>query len=100
MSTDLRKVHTLVQTLFKGQTVSRQDILSAMADFDKQFADTNDYENWLVRQSYIYVIWHNGRQYPPKHILSAVSGISTAEFSGGDQTNRIFTDLGFEVTRK
>ena len=60
-----------MQILFKGRTVSQQGILDAMRDFDTQYADTNDYDNWLNRRTYKYVLWHNERQYPPKHILSS-----------------------------
>jgi hypothetical protein len=89
-----------LETRFREQLVTRQAILFAMQEFDRQYANPNDYENWLERESYVYCVWHDSRQYPPKHILSVVTGISTTEFSGGDQTNRVFADLGFEVTPK
>ena len=89
-----------MQTYFKDRLVTRQMVLDILQDFDLRYPDPNRYDNWLVRQSYKYVLWHNGRQYPPKHVLSTCTGISTTEFSGGEQTNRVFRALGFVVTDK
>lgn len=41
-----------------------------------------------------------GNYYPPKHILSQATGISTRDFSGGDETNNVLRQLGFEVIDK
>ena len=59
-----------------------------------------DYDNWLNKTPYIYAIMYNSRIYPPKIILSMATGISTKEFSGGEQTNRVFRQLGFIVENK
>lgn len=50
-------------------------VLRALENFHHQHPDTNNYENWLDKDSYIYAIQHQDRLYPPKHILSVVSGI-------------------------
>lgn len=86
-----------MQTSFRGRIVTRQDVIGAMRDFDRNYAGTEEYTSWLTHKSRKYLVWYNGLQYPPKHILSLVTGIGIAEFSGGEQTNRVFTDLGFKV---
>ena len=86
-----------MQTSFKGHIVTRQDVFNAMRDFDQKYAGTEEYIDWLSYKSHKYLVWNNGLQYPPKHILSLAIGISTTEFSGGEQTNRVFTDLGFAL---
>ena len=42
----------------------------------------------------------NGRVYPPKHILSVVTGIEVNKFSGGNSTDRVFEQLGLTVRLK
>lgn len=85
---------------FKGIVITRDQVLTALHDFDAVYPDENDYDNWREKKTYIYALVHGERLYPPKHILSVVSGISTQEFSGGDQTNRVFQQLGFTVINK
>lgn len=90
----------MTQTTFKQQGVTRQQILQAIHSFDIEHPDTNTYENWLDNANYKYAVQHNDKLYPCKHILSQATGIATAEFSGGEQTNRVFEALGFTVVRK
>ena len=89
-----------METKFKGVVITRHQVLSALRDFDAVYPDDNDYDNWREKKTYIYALKHGDRLYPPKHILSVVSDISTEEFSGGDQTNRVFQQLGFTVIDK
>jgi 5-methylcytosine-specific restriction enzyme A len=89
-----------MQTDFKGQTITRQMVLDVLADFRKQNPDTNTYENWLDKESYKYILVHDELMYPPKHILSQVSKIPTTDFTGGNQTNTVFEQLGFKVVLK
>jgi 5-methylcytosine-specific restriction protein A len=89
-----------METTFKKQTLTRQQVLDVLADFRKQHPDTNEYEEWLDKESYKYVLVFDEKMYPPKHILSQVTGIPTTEFSGGNQTNRVFEQLGFKVVLK
>jgi hypothetical protein len=46
---------------------------------------------------YKYAIEHHKKLYPPKYILSKITNISTIDFSGGEQTNVVFEDLGFKI---
>lgn len=89
----------MTETIFKNATVTAQDVSAAMQAFDATYPDTNDYDNWLDKATYKYAVSREGRLYPPKHILSEATGISTADFSGGEQTNRVFEQLGFEVIK-
>jgi endonuclease III len=71
-----------------------------MDDFDECYPSTNQYDNWLDKRIFKFAIRYRRRLYPPKHILSVASGIPTADFGGGEQTNRVFRQLGFEVGYK
>ena len=85
---------------FKGVDVADKDILAAMRNFDAQYSDTNQYDSWLEKGNYKYAIQHGDRLYPCKHILSETTGIGTSEFNGGEETNRVFRQLGFQVVKK
>lgn len=85
---------------FKGRPITAQRVLNVMSDFDKQYPNTNDYDSWLNNSSYKYAVDHGGRLYPCKHILSRATGLSTALFNGGEQTNSVFRRLGFRVIDK
>ena len=87
-------------TVFQQKTVSAQEILRALEDFEAQYADTNDYDSWLDKRIYKYAVQYADRLYPCKYILSQATGIHTSEFGGGEQTNRVFRDLGFNVINK
>jgi len=89
-----------MSTTFKGVLIKRDVIIRAMDDFDDRYPMTNEYDNWLDNRIFIFAIRFRGRLYPPKYILSVVSGISRTDFSGGDQTNRVFRQLDFEVGNK
>ena len=85
---------------FKGVEVTTHSIENALRDFDKQYPDTNEYEQWLENKAYKFAILWNGKPYPCKHILSEASGISVSEFNGGKEANNVFRDLGFRVIKK
>lgn len=87
-------------TTFKGTDISQSEVIRALREFMEMYPDPNQYENWMEKDNYKYAIDYEGRLYPPKHILSRVSGVSTQEFSGGEQTNRVFEQLGFEIVRR
>ena len=89
-----------METKFKNQIVKRQDILDALHEFSAQYPNPETYDNWLAKRTYKYAIRYSGRVYPPKHILSMATGIPTADFNGGEQTNRVFRQLGFDVENK
>ena len=88
------------RVVFKRITVTAQDILAAMRDFDSQYPDTNAYDSWLDKGNYKYAVERNEKLYPCKHILSRVTGIDTSEFNGGEPTNRVFRQLDFQVIDK
>ncbi|MCC6606170.1 MAG: hypothetical protein IT327_23390 [Anaerolineae bacterium] len=85
---------------FKGTLVTRDAVLRVLRQFEKDYPEANDYDHWLDKATYKYAVQFNGRLFPPKYILSEVSGTSTKEFTGGEQTNRVFRALGFEVASK
>lgn len=89
-----------METLFLQKTVTRQAILDALHEFARQHPDTDTYDSWLEKGTYKYAIQYDGRMYPPKHILSMATGIPTADFNGGEQTNHVFRQLGFDVVNK
>jgi len=89
-----------METTFLNKTVTRQRILDVLHEFAAQYPDTDSYDSWLQKGTYRYAIRYDGRLYPPKHILSLAAGIPTTEFGGGEQTNRVFRQLGFEIENK
>lgn len=89
-----------METKFKGEVITREKVIQVINQFEQAYPDSNTYDGWLDKGTYRYALHHNGRRYPCKHILSEASGFSTESFSGGEQTNRVFRDLGFEVTSK
>jgi len=89
-----------METTFKRQTVTRQNILDAIHDFSSQYPNPATYDNWLQKATYKYAVHYGERVYPPKHILSRATGIPTTDFSGGEQTNRVLQQLGFDIACK
>lgn len=85
---------------FKGVTISRDDVLRVLRRFDEDYPDTNAYDNWLDKGNYKYALRYGGKLYPCKYILSQASGLHPRSFSGGEQTNRVFRQLGFEIESK
>jgi hypothetical protein len=90
----------VTQTIFRGAIVTRDQVLRALDDFKALYPDDNAYEHWRESENYKYALVYGDRLYPPKHILSVITGISTTQFSGGEQTNRVFRQLGFKVIDK
>ena len=84
-------------TDFRGMTIHRDDVLRAIATFDIEYPNPNDYQAWLDNRTYLYAVVHANRPYPPKHILSIITGLPTTDFTGGDVTNHVFRDLGFPI---
>lgn len=85
---------------FRGRVIARNDVLKELTRFDEKYPETNDYENWLNDGTYRFALKYGGRLYPPKYILSQITGLPVSEFSGGDETNSIFYQLGFPVRDK
>ncbi|MBZ0307687.1 MAG: hypothetical protein K8I82_16590 [Anaerolineae bacterium] len=79
---------------------TRSDILRALAEFDKKYPDTNQYENWLDNAAYQYAIRYQGKLYPPKHIFREAVGNRIDELKMSEQLRQVFKDLGFEIIDK
>jgi 5-methylcytosine-specific restriction protein A len=86
-----------MQTTFRGIPITSQDVLRVLVEFQAKYPNPNDYQNWLYNQAYKYALDYQGRLYPPKPILSQITGIDVSEFSGGEATNSVFQDLGFRM---
>jgi len=84
---------------FLGQDITRQQVIGAINHFDSQYPNTNDYDSWLDK-TYRYAVRYNDGLYPCKFILSLASGFDVSDFSGGEQTNHVFRELGLEVINK
>jgi hypothetical protein len=85
---------------FKGTLVTRDAVLRALRQFEKDYPEANDYDHWLDMATYKYAVQFNGRLFPPKYILSEASGFPTQQLNGGEPTNSVFRALGFEVVNK
>ena len=83
-----------------GIPITGDGVVEAMRQFDAQYRVTNDYDRWLDKETYHYAVRHAGRLYPCKYILSLASGWPLDRFGGGQQTNRKFKALGFDVIEK
>lgn len=85
---------------FRGKDITKDMVVQELEKFDAEYPDTNNYDNWLEDDSYKYALEHRGKLYPPKYILSRLTGIDVIEFSGGDETNNVFRELGFTIRNK
>lgn len=86
--------------IFMDVEISNATVLDELKEFDRKYKDTNDYENWKFNSNYKHMLVYEGRHYPPKYILQEASGIHRTLFNGGDQTNDIFRNLGFDIEDK
>lgn len=57
-------------------------------------------KGWKTPRSQKFVVIIEGKEYPPKKIASAVTGLPVSGFSGGAELNGKFAALGFEVKAK
>lgn len=96
-----RGMKTTRRPVFCGKVMTRQMILDAIQAFDAEYPNTNDYREWLEKGNYKYALVHEGRKYPPKHILSMATGTPWQEFGGGvQQANRVLSKLEFKIVVK
>ncbi|MGH9793645.1 MAG: hypothetical protein ACRD5G_02635 [Candidatus Acidiferrales bacterium] len=72
-----------------GWQLRRNQVLSAMKEFDSA---PDRY-----RTGTRYLIWHNGKQYPPKALRSIIENKPVSSFAGGGATNEMFRELGFAL---
>ena len=83
--------------------VSKHDILKAIAQFDREFPKTNDYDRWLDKRSYKYALEYEGRCYPPKKIMSMATAMPRSCFYGGWHSygvNEYFERKDFKIILK
>lgn len=79
-------------------SVTREELLEAIDEFDEEHRALPEWIGWENDGNHKFAVVHEGKHYPPKQILSLASNIDKKSFSGGDATNKIFIDRGFDVT--
>jgi hypothetical protein len=78
--------------------VSREQILNAFREFDKDHRNRADWTAWEKKKNHRYAIAYDGQRYPVKKVISLATGVDVTSFSGGTEgANRYVIDLGFEV---
>jgi hypothetical protein len=85
---------------YRGHNISKQDLLQAMQRFRKEYPESNDYQRWLDNRSYTYSVTHKGHLYPPKYLISLITGMKTTEFKHADKIRSVFNQLGFMTPSK
>jgi len=73
--------------------VTQEAICAAMKEFDLRFRAQEEVTGTL------YAVDHDGKRYPPKRILAIATGVPVQYFSGGEPSNHIFRNLGFNVLK-
>ena len=76
---------------------SRNEILKAIYQFDRDFRNRKDWLNWEKNENQFYAIEYNNRRYPVKKIISLTTGVPVSEFIGGKPSNNYIRKRGFEV---
>ncbi len=71
--------------------LTREQIISAMKEFDVRFRSTEGDSGTL------YAVIENGKRYPPKRILELATGVPRNKFYGGKPSNDVFYGLGFHI---
>jgi hypothetical protein len=82
---------TMQQTTFKGQTITREEMLKAMERFDQEQRPIFPKKRWKT-----YAVEHNGKLYPPKETLRIAVGKKDIG-TGGQPVNSRFEGLGFRI---
>jgi len=77
--------------------VSKEDIVKALAEFDNELRETNEWVGWEDNLAQRHALVHGGRHYPPKKIVSMATKTPVSTFSGGPMTNDYLEARGFEV---
>jgi hypothetical protein len=77
---------------------TRDELIAAMARFDREYRDAPEWEHWESRlQAHKYAIEHEGGRYPVKFTISLATGQPVAAFSGGDEANSFVKRYGFNL---
>jgi len=77
-------------TIYRGKTITHDEVIEAMKQFDKEGRNTFAPGHWRR-----YAVEHNGNLYPPKELLRLVTGLPVD--GGGREVNAKFEGLGFKV---
>jgi hypothetical protein len=77
--------------------ITRDAIIQAIRQFDKELRDTTYWQEWTDDPTYKYAIKFESRLYPVKKIISFATGVAVDDFSGGEEANGYAKERGFEV---
>lgn len=78
---------------------SRDEILKAMNQFDKDLRNRKEWKNWEQNENQLYAIEYKDRRYPVKKIISMATGVPVSTFTGGKPSNDYIHERGFEVVK-
>src|SRR5690349_10838612 len=76
-------------------TATREQLLAALATFDREYRDTVPWRNWEQQDTYKWALVENGRRYPVKQIIRIATGADTG-FNAGEARAYV-QRLGFPV---
>jgi hypothetical protein len=94
------KPTSLDNTNMPKSQLSRDDILAAMSNFDKNKDDMNGLiRKWEDNAGFQYAVEHEGKRYPPG-ILTSIALGHPIRSPKGEQANKTLRELGFAVIRK
>jgi hypothetical protein len=79
--------------------VSRDRIIDAIRQFDREERESDEWRNWQSNSNYEHAIRFEDRLYPVKEIIHLATGASKDTFSGGPEANSYVEGLGFQVIR-
>lgn len=72
-------------------------IKSACRVFDENLRGTPEFSGWQHSKAQRYALGFEGRNYPPKKIISLATGTPVSSFSGGRESNEYLTALGYKI---
>ena len=79
--------------------VTRERLEEALAKFDSELRDSDQWKDWEQTASHKYAIELEDRRYPVKQIIAMATGAPVSSFSGGPEANKYVRDRGFEISR-
>jgi hypothetical protein len=78
-------------------SIDRERIIEAIEEFDKTLRDTREWQGWQNNRAQKWAIDYEGRNYPPKKIISMATGQPVNGFSAGIESNEYLKQRGFEL---
>jgi MrcB-like, N-terminal domain/EVE domain len=78
-------------------SIDRERIIDAMEEFDKTLRDMPEWQGWQNNRAQKWAIDYEGRDYPPKKIISMATGQPVNGFSGGIESNDYLKQRGFKI---